>query len=174
MQYRHITGAYYKYLGIEPSEKILGFYRDLIKADLKEESDFGSIRQELRKADESVFGAFICDYSIFRDVYQLQTRNLGRESSEIFLALVSVSQVLEEEPSLLLLDGVMRGLLEILRSHLRKGDVISRYSSTQYAVLLPMGSFAGGATVMDRVKKTFYQHQADNTFKLSFQFGSMD
>lgn len=178
MQYRHITSAYYKYLGIEPSDKILGFYRSLIKSDLAHEADINSIRQDLtapeEKADEGYGGAFVCDYSIFKDIYQLQMRNLERQKNKMFLTLASVIQTMDDPLPPLVLDGVMRGLLDVLKRCLRKGDTIARYSPSQYAILLPMVNYASGQIVINRIKKLFYKKYTDSNVTLSFQIGSMD
>lgn len=174
MQYRHITSAYYKYLGVEPSEKMLDFYKDLIKADLATETDINSIRQDLKKVQESDGGAFTCDYSIFKDIYQLQLRNMERQKSRMFLSLLSISQSMDAPLEPLVLDGIMRELLEILKECLRKGDTIARYSSSQYALLLPMINYTNGHIVINRIKTMFYQKYQDNAIKLNFQFSSID
>lgn len=174
MQYRHVTSAYYKYLGVEPSEKILSFCKDLIRADLQTEADINSIRQDLKNVNDTDNGAFICDYSIFKDIYQLQLRSLERQHNKMFLALITVSRSLNESLEPLLLDGIMRELLIILQKCLRKGDTIARYSPTQYAILLPMVNYSSGHIVINRVRKMFYKKYSDNNYKISFQFGSLD
>lgn len=174
MQYRHITNAYYKYLGIEPSDRILGFYRGLIKSDLAAEADIGIIRRVLKEAEDEESGAFLCDYSIFRDIYQLQLRNLERQKNKMFLALISIIQTLGDPISPLVLDGVMRELLEILKSCLRKGDTIARYSTSQFTILLPMLSYSNGQTLIGRVKKMFYKKYSDSNVGIGFQFCGME
>lgn len=175
MQYRHITSAYYKYLGIDPSEKLLSFYRSLIKTDLTHEADINSIRQELMLSDESQdSGAFVCDYSIFRDIYQLQMRNMERQKDKMFLALASVIQTLGDPLSPLVMDGIMRGLLDILKRCLRKGDTIARYSPSQYAILLPMINHSSRQVVFGRIKKLFFKKFSGGNVTISLQFGAIE
>ena len=175
LQYRHVTSAYYKYLGIEPSEEILNFYKELIKADLSSEADIHTIRQDLVHTDTADSGAFICDYSVFKDIYQLQVRNIERQRQKMFLALFTVSaRINDEEFSPLQLDSVMRELLSILQKSLRKGDTIARYSSSQFAILLPMMNYADGNIVLNRIKRMFYKTYSDNSVSLMFHFGSID
>lgn len=174
MQYRHVTSAYYKYLGMEPSEEILGFYKSLIKTGLASEADIETIRQELVRTQEQDEGAFVCDYSVFKDIYQLQIRNIERQQQKMFLALFTVTSRLGEgELPPLRLDAVMRELLSILQSSLRKGDTIARYSATQYAILLPMMNYSDGNIVLNRIKRLFYQSFSDNSVTLNFYFGSL-
>jgi len=173
LQYRHITNAYYKRLGIDPSEKILGFYRDLVKSDFAAEADIKTIIEDLYDDDDNdEKGAFVCDYSIFRDVYKLQVRNLERYDNKMFITLVTISHSFDEEFEPMVLDGIMRELLKILHRCLRKGDTITKYSHAQYAMLLPMVSYAGGSMVIGRIKKMFYKKYTDNSVKINFQFRS--
>ena len=165
MQYRHITDAYYKYLGVTPSPQMLDFYKALIKEDLSAETDVATIRKALKGSKEEG-GAFICDYSIFKDIYRLQIRNLNRQESKMFLVLLSVTPCLADSFDPFVLDGIMRELLDILKKCMRKGDTITRYSSAQYAVLLPMVNHSGGSIAINRIKKMFYHKYSDNAVKL--------
>jgi DNA-binding SARP family transcriptional activator len=173
-QYKYVTSAYYKYLGIEPTEGIQNFYKNLIRSNLSSESDIQSIRTELLNSDNGDMGAFICEYSIFKDIYQLQLRNIERQESKMFLALLSVESTVEEYFDPLIQDTIMRRLLTILKDCLRRGDTIARFSSSQYAILLPMMYYSNGYIVINRIKKQFYKIYPDNSVKLIFHFGSID
>jgi DNA-binding SARP family transcriptional activator len=173
-QYKYVTSAYYKYLGIEPTEGIQSFYRNLVRSHQSSESDLQTIRTELLNSDSGETGAFICEYSIFKDIYQLQLRNIGRQENKMFLALLSVENTVEEYFDPLIQDTVMRRLLAILKDCLRRGDTISRFSSSQYAILLPMMYYSNGYIVINRIKKQFYKIYPDNSIKLIFHFGSLD
>ena len=173
IHYRHSTDMYYKYLGLEPSERMLDFYKQLIKTDLDAKDNLSVIRDKLvqEKPNEE---AFVCDYSIFKDIYQLQLRNTERWDVQMFLALVAVEHVDHTAQfSPFVLDRVMRELLEILVSCLRKGDVISRYSSSQYAMLLQMGSQQDGDLVTNRIRRLFYEKSIDPYANLVFQIGPL-
>lgn len=174
-QYKHVTSAYYKYLGIEPTESIQSFYKSLIRANLASESDIQAIRSDLLKSDHTDGdGAFVCEYSIFKDIYQLQLRNIERQENRMFLALLSVENSMGDNFDPLVLDAVMRRLLAILKQCLRRGDTISRFSSSQYATLLPMINYSNGYIIVNRIKKLFYKSYPDNSVKLIFHFGSID
>ena len=167
--YRHFTDMYYKYLGIEPPEKTLSFYRELIKADLSAKESLEVIREKL--VDNARYDrAFMCDYSIFKDIYQLQMRNAERLGLQVFFALVTIEHAVPTgvfEP--LLLDRIMQDLIDILLNSLRKGDVISRYSTSQYAILLHMDSIRYGESVIDRIQKAFTATRQKSYARLLFQ-----
>ncbi len=167
-QYNHVTELYYKYLGIEPSERMLNFYKELIKSDLAAKADIGTIRETLLQS-EVLGGAFVCDFSIFRDIYQLQVRNLERSESEMYLVLITVENRMGETFEPFVLDAVMHDLMASLQATLRKGDSISRYSSSQFAVLLPMRSKNGRDVVFERIRKLFYKKHINSNIMLTFQ-----
>ena len=171
VHYRHSTDMYYKYLGIDPSEKMLEFYKQLIKADLSVKDNLYVIRDKLVQ-DKPEGTAFVCDYSIFKDIYHLQIRNVERWNVQMFLVLVMVENLNQEtEFNPFVLDRIMRDLLGILVASLRKGDVVTRYSPSQYAVLLQMAAQNDGEIVIDRIRKAFYENEVETYAKLIFQVG---
>lgn len=168
-RYNHVSGAYSDYFGVKVPGKIKEFYQHLIYSEQKKEADIAGIRQELRKNDETAAGPVICEYSVFRDIYQLQMRNMERQTTRIFIALISVDFPMETGASPLRLDHVMRSLLSVLQRQLRKGDIVARYSPAQYAILLPMLNYTGGQVVINRIKEIFYREFPDDIAQISFQ-----
>lgn len=170
-QYRHLTDAYYKFLGTEPPEKLLDFYKSLIKSDISTESDIDSIQEDLREAGDRK-GALVCDYYIFKEIFQFQYRNAEHQQNNVFLMLIRVKMPAESGITPLVLDGVMKDLLDILQMSLRKGDTVARYSPAQYVLLLPMEK-PNSIAVISRIKEMFYRRYAEEDFRLVFQTGSI-
>ncbi|MCI5914114.1 MAG: winged helix-turn-helix domain-containing protein [Christensenella sp.] len=167
-QYNHATDLHYNHLGIQPPEGMLEFYKKLIKIDNASKTDIDSIRAELC-ADDTRSGAFVCEYVIFKDIYQLHMRNLSRLGTTMFIALITISSMGDKPVEPLMLDKLMRLLLSALQNNLRRGDTISRYNSTQYAVLLPSVSYETGRIPLERVKKAFYKMYSNPSFVVSYR-----
>ena len=72
------------------------------------------------------------------------------------------------------LNDMMNGLQEIMRQSLRKGDVISQFSASQFALLLPMDAKESGALVMERIKKNFYKRYSRSNVILSYRVSNLD
>ena len=51
----------------------------------------------------------------------------------------------------------MAGLQEILRTNMRKGDIITRFSENTFAMLLPTVKYATGNMVMERIESRYYR-----------------
>lgn len=167
-QYNCTTGLHYTYLGMNPSDEILEFYKKLIKIERASGSDIDEIRKELWEEDDSE-GAFVCEYAIFKDIYKLNMRNLKRLGTSMFLALISVDCIDNNTPDFLLLDKIMSILRETLKTNLRRGDTVARYSPYQFAILLPTVNHQTGQIVLERVKQEFYSNCSTSQFVINFK-----
>lgn len=173
VQYRHATNLHYNYLGMRPPEKIQNFYKQIIQADQSLGMDIDSIRKSLQESDPTN-GAFICEYAIFKDIYQLLMRNFSRLGNGMFIAIVMLSSPGGQYIEPLVLDGAMRTLLNAMVASLRKGDTVTRYSPSQYALLLPSVSHETGRMVMERIRNAFYRQYVDSTLSLSYKLAPVE
>ncbi len=167
-QYYYVTDLQYKQFGTPPSEELRTLYKMIMQADQQTENDIDAIQQAIEMED-TLGGAFVCEYEIFKDIYQLQRRMLERFSTTIFIALFTMRDPYHEKLEPLVLDSIMREFLEIARRTLRRGDTISRYSATQFVVLLPAVSYESGNQIMNRVKKSFHQSYLRTSAILSYK-----
>jgi len=173
VQYRHATNLHYNYLGMRPPEKIQNFYKQIIQADQSLGMDIDSIRKSLRESDPTS-GAFICEYAIFRDIYQLLMRNFSRLGNNMFLAIVMLSSTSGKVIEPLVLDGAMRQLLNAMIASLRKGDTVTRYSPSQYAILLPSVSYETCRMILERIRASFYRQIMDSSLTLTYKLGPVE
>ena len=173
-QYQNTTALHYTQLGVKPSDEILDFYKELIKRERSSEADIEEIRKELQE-DGGDNGAFVCEYTIFKDIYQLQMRNLKRVDMPMFLVLVVISYLDNREVDSLVLEQSMKRLQDTMQASLRKGDTVARYSPTQYAALLPsVGSYDVGRKVLERVKTVFYRDSQNVDFVFNYKLAPLD
>lgn len=173
MQHKHATEIYYKYLGMQPTEGIQEFYKKIISADKSLDESLSFICEELQSASKNV-GAFICEYAIFKEIYNLQVRNLERVDMKVYVMLVMLRGVDGKPIEPIKLNNMMNGLQEIMRTSLRKGDVVSQFSASQFALLLPMQAKENGALVMERIKKGFYKRYSRSNVILSYRISNLD
>lgn len=173
MQHKHATEIYYKYLGIQPTEGIQEFYKKIISADKSLDESLSMICDELKSNSQNV-GAFICEYAIFKEIYNLQVRNLERADMKVFVMLVMLRGMDGKSVEPIKLNNMMNGLQEIMRTSLRKGDVVSQFSASQFALLLPMQLKENGALVMERIKKAFYKRYSRSNVILSYRISNLD
>lgn len=167
-QYYFATDLHYKQLGVQPSEEIRAVYKLIVQADQEMEADIEKV-QGMLEAEDDGRGAFVCEYEIFKEIYQLQRRMIERYNSTMFLALLTISNTYEQRFDNLVLDSIMKQLLHVTQQNLRRGDTVSRYSAMQYVILLPSVSYETGRMVMDRVKKSFYKEYVKSSVMLTYK-----
>ncbi len=168
-QYQNITKLHYTHLGMKPSEEILDFYSELIKQDHNSEASIEQVCNDLKQSPKER-GAFVCEYTIFKDIYHLHMRNLERLGATMYLAVLSLRPIDNSKPEPLEIDKSMTNLLDILQKNLRSGDTIARCSATQYAALLPnIATSDVGNLVLGRLKQAFYSDTQNTKFVLDYK-----
>ncbi len=168
-QYQNITKLHYTHLGMKPSEEILDFYSELIKQEHNSEASIEQVCDDLKQSPKER-GAFVCEYTIFKDIYHLHMRNLERLGATMYLTVMSLRPIDNSKPEPLEIDKSMNNLLDILQSNLRSGDTISRCSATQYASLLPnIATSDVGNMVIGRLKQAFYSDTQNTKFVLDYK-----
>ena len=100
-------------------------------------------------------GAYYCEYSVFRDIYQLEQRAIERTGDSIYLCLLTVRLENGELPKTSVMVRAMDALKRAISGSLRRGDVYARYSIAQYIILLPTASYENGCSVMKRISTSF-------------------
>ena len=171
-QYKHIVHLNYRYLGVQPSDDMREFYKQIVRAGKTLEFNLDSIRSELRESGEQR-GAFVCEYAVFKEIYNLERRSMERMDIAIFLAVIMIGN--QDEPmDSLKQDNIMNGLLDILRNNLRKGDIITRFSPMFYAILLPQVNYTTGSMVMERIKRLFFQKYPNSNIPFNYCVGPID
>jgi len=150
--YTYTANKFYQDLGIKPSADL----QRIVQATTTRQPeglDLNSIQNHLQeKADNQ--GAFVCDTEVFKEIYKLERRRGERLGLSVFLALVSVGDENDQSDAIVVKKG-MDQLETFLANSLRKGDVIARWSSNQYVLMLPGLAYEQGEKVMERIKNGF-------------------
>ncbi len=170
MQYKHATNLHFRYLGVKPPEGIQEFYKQIIQTGRVLDGNLDSIRNELIDTD-SAQGAFVCEYAVFKEIYNLQVRSLERSNTTMFLGLVMVSSIDGQPIDPIKLDDVMTLLQDVLRKGLRRGDTITHYTASQFALLLPIKSYDNGKMIIERIKRRFYKEYVNSSIVLNYRIG---
>ena len=171
-QFEEVMHLHYHYLNVKPSRELMEFYNEIVEASKNIEFNLESICRQLYQSSREQ-GAFVCDFPVFKEIFNLQIRNIERLDTTMFLAVVMVSKIDGEQMESLKQENVMRGLMEILRMNLRKGDVITHFSPTMVAMLLPTVDYSTGDSVMERLKQKFYQAYPNSNVLFSYRIAPL-
>ena len=171
-QYKHVVELDYRYLGVQPSQELQEFYKHIVTAGKTLDFSLKAIRNELRENDKR--DAYICEYAVFKEIYNLQMRNLERMGTTMFLAIIMVRPYDEQVMDNIRQNSIMNGLLQILSQNLRKGDIITRFAPAMIALLLPTVNYATGHMVLERVKRVFYRQYPNSNIVFDYRVGPLE
>ncbi len=173
VQYKHVVQLNYRYLGVQPSTDLQEFYKQIVTAGKTLDFNLEAIRSELRESGEQR-GAFVCEYTVFKEIFNLQMRNLERLGATMFLAIIMISPYNDNEIDSIRQDNIMSGLLDILQKNLRKGDTITRFAPNIYALLLPTVNYNTGGMVLERIKRNFYRNYPNSNIVFNYRVGPLN
>jgi len=152
--YTETTELFYKQFSITPSERFKNLYKLIEDTKHGITMDISIVRDRLQE-ESTHDGAYCCEYSVFKDIYQLECRSIERTGDSIFLCMISLS---DSEGNLFkasVLSKAMDELGNAIRLSLRRGDVYTRFSISQYLFLLPTASFENADMVLKRIIRCF-------------------
>jgi len=156
-QYKKAADLLYENLGVSPSEELKSLYQEFLKKNHKAGNNILSIQQELSQTER--VGAFFCEYGIFKEIYLLEEARIRRTDSSICLVLITLEPVWDVErvsqEYLKIINEGMEFLHKILIEKLRVEDVVSRYSFSQYILLLSSEQEDIVGKVVERIKTHF-------------------
>ncbi|MBQ6798750.1 MAG: winged helix-turn-helix domain-containing protein [Oscillospiraceae bacterium] len=141
--------------GVMPDQESRALYREALQTDTR-----GSVISpedaiaRLSEQDE-IRSALICDYDFFRMVYQAQARVVVRSGQVIHIALLTLKPLSRRDVSERSLSLAMDNLEQHLGRSLRKGDVITRCSASQFLVMLPSANYENSCKVCRRFISAF-------------------
>lgn len=161
-------------LGIRQVARFDEIYEEILELSSNRRSDIkgllGSVCEK-EKPRES----FLCEYSVFREIYRMEARRVKRTGIAEYLILISIRKNGSRKT-----DGAdgsvkegMQILEQILKNTLRIGDVAARYSSTQFALLLPNCNYESALLVLERLDKKFRSAAGKRRLLLHFELEAL-
>lgn len=171
-QYDEVMYLYYHYLNVEPSKELKEFYSKIVENSNTIEFNLDSVCRELRESTNE-HSAFMCDYTVFKRIFNIQIRNIERLGSTMFLAIVMVNEMSDRPMDSMKQNHIMRELLEIMETNLRKGDIFTHFAPTMVALLLPTVNYNTGDIVMERLKQKFYQKFPNSNLTFSYRIAPL-
>lgn len=170
--YEKTNKQFYESVGIRHPEKLKETFRALLSEDGKTVMNLENLMEEIRE-NKMPNGVFFCDYQIFRQIYQMEVRR----SERLGIAEHIVLFTLQLKGNTTAVDKMLMGGMELLeqtiRTSLRIGDVASRYSQTQFIVLLPMCTYESAQKVVDRILKKFYRAAGKGSLKVYYELSEL-
>jgi DNA-binding SARP family transcriptional activator len=171
--YEFVTELFFSRLGVNPSDELVSLYKDIVKTTKNKELDLNVIKDSLNEKEKNNI-AFYCEYEFFKDIYRLEARSASRSGRVVQVALITLQDPRGNDLPKRTQTTAMERLMEVISSSLRKGDVFTRYSISQYLIMLPLANFEDGNAVLKRTVKAFKLKYPKMNVELHFKLIPLD
>ncbi len=137
-----------------PSERFLELYRIISTGRNHVETDIELIQDSL--TEKSPTGTFFCEYEIFKELYRLETRVVKRTRSSIYLCLITIPETYTDKN---ILNQSMLLLKNAIINSLRASDIFTRYSPSQYLLLVPAPNMDVIKLILNRIFTQYHKNK---------------
>jgi hypothetical protein len=170
--YAYVMDLFYNKHGINPSPEFVSLYEQTVKDDRSYNVNFGILKGQLDDAGDDT-GAFYCEFPFFKHVYQLEVRDAIRNDRPTHLCLITAVSKNQEELEPKSLNRVTGKLADCIKGSLRSRDVYSRYSASQFVMLLTNTSKEQAEMVLNRLTSDAFQDSVRGVIYAENQFRSV-
>ena len=154
--YDQLSRTLFDSFGVRPNDETRAVYRACAHSPENRELPMDEVLEHIQEPQGNS-GAMQCDYDHFKVLCYAEARSMERSGNAAHIALLRLSSGSEKELSRRSLDRIMDQLGDTLRGNLRRGDVISRCSVSQYIIMLPQANFENSCMVCRRVIAAFHR-----------------
>lgn len=135
--YSDVVEQYLREQGVYPSSGFMEMIEELGNRMKHSYAMHEQIQRRLEEADDERAGGYLCSYPVFRGIYQILARQMERSGQNMHLMLCTLidskGNPLKEGKRK---EELAARLQEAVRTSVRHGDIINRYGSGQFLVLL--------------------------------------
>ena len=142
--------------GIRPSEETRAVYRESVHTPGDRALPIDEVLEHLQEP-EIIPGAMQCDYDYFKVLCHAESRAMERSGNATHIALLSATGLTGDPLPKRSLERIMEQLGQQIRLNLRRGDTISRCSTTQYILMLPKANYEDSCMVCRRVINAYHK-----------------
>ena len=165
--YEEMSELLFANFGVMPSDESRAIYREALRTVNERAIPMGLVQEQLKEQD-TIPGALICDYDFFKVIYQMQARAVARTGDAVHIGLLTLTGENGKELAKRSLDRAMENLREQIRMNLRRGDVASQCSVSQFILMLPQANYENSCMVCQRICKAFARQHPHSPAEIRF------
>ncbi len=170
--YNEVTSAFYREMGVKPSDEMKKLYRLVGLETGSFELDLSTIQEGL-KSKKRISGAYYCDPELFRYFYKLEQLRSERSDQAVLLCLFTLVSENYAKPPAELLKDLMQKMQDVIMKSLRKGDLVTKWNEAQFLLLLPGLKREQALKVMDRIENAFTSNHSLQGLKIQKKVESL-
>ena len=143
--YIRVETMFYDVLGVDLTENLRNLYSQIDQPKVNKRLPLDSILSEYLEGSDFP-GGYYCDPSVFKSLYQIESRSVARSGRSTYIVMIDVKHELRSKR-----DGVMKHLGMVIPNKLRKGDLYTRASPSQYILMLHNLTYENCKTLIIRI-----------------------
>lgn len=172
-EYEETAKLFFEELGITPSEKMIQQFEYMSEHMSYKPQSIREIKGRLL-ADDDENGAFYCSFPSFRDGYRLVRRIIERNGQSVFMMLCSIvdshgNPMKNGEK----LDAMTEELYDSIKHSLRRGDSFTKFSPSQFLILLVGINKENCELIFERIENYFSREHKSWKKNLEFYITSI-
>ncbi len=171
-EYESTSRMFFEELGVSPSEKMMEQFRQMSSRISSNVHGMEDIKKGLNEKDY-VTGAYYLSYPSFVDSYRVIRRMTERNGQSVFLMVVSLCDAkgnpIEQKDRI---EELSDGLKKAIRRSLRRSDLFSLYSPTQFVILLNGTKEEDCTIIFNRIVRNFCENHKSWQKCLKYQVTS--
>ncbi len=151
------------------------FYERVGKSSAVErtETDIEHLCGMIEGGMDTAPGAYTVDYEEFRRIYTYISRSVGRAHKTVEVLLFTLKSFDGSVPNNTTLETAVNALSSSITGSLRSADVSTKYSSSQFIVILPDADGENSKIVAQRIAERFYKIYPNKDTELLYDLRSM-
>lgn len=165
--YETLSKRLFDDFGIRPSEETRAIYRTAAHSPEDRSLPIDEVLEHLQEP-KTAPGAMQCDYDYFKILCYAESRAMERSGNATHIALLNVTSGTDKPLTKRSLNRIMEQLGQQLRLNLRRGDIISQCSVSQYIIMLPKANYENSCMVCKRIIGAFSRTYPHVTAKINF------
>jgi len=171
--YEKLSKIFLADFGVLPSEEIRKLYYEAIKTSNETAVPMEVVQEQL-KEPEYLSGALVCEYDFFKVLHYSTARLIERTGAAVHICMINVSGADGKKLSKRSHDTVMENLQEQIRINLRRGDVVSRCSASQFIIMLHLANYENSCMVCERILKSFARQYPHSPAELTYSVKALE
>ena len=152
--YEDMSSLLFSNFGIMPSDETKAVYREAVQTINERAISPGTLREQLKEPG-AASGALFCDYDFFKVIYHAEARAVARSGDAVHIGLLSLTGENGGDLSKRSLDRCMENMRNLICLNLRKGDIASQCSVSQFILMLPQANYENSCMVCERIIRAY-------------------
>jgi hypothetical protein len=146
--YKRMEAMFFDVLGVNFSDDLRELYNKIRQPETKIDVSLDDVLADwFQEADFP--GAYYCDASVFKILYQIEVRSIKRSGRSSFVVRFDTNHVMRSKKA----GGIMRQLGMTIPRCLRMGDLFTRCSPSQYMLMLFSLTYEDCKMLVNRIKR---------------------